>query len=87
MYRTFLCCLPVRLGTFVLSALQCMLSVAVAGVLWFVLIKDGEYDVWFLGPILIVTFPSEVHVDTAQKIAVYATAVIWSLLAIFSFFG
>ena len=59
--KKFLCCLPVRLGVFVLSLVQTLLYVLLAFLFWFALIDKGEllsqsfwsgrvkltiYDVW-----------------------------------------
>ena len=46
--KKFLCCLPVRLGVFVLSLVQTVLYALLAFLFWFALIDKGEFLPKFL---------------------------------------
>jgi len=43
--QKFCCCLPVRIGVFLLSLLQSLSAAAVAGLVWYVIVSHkGNFD-------------------------------------------
>lgn len=88
--QKFLCCLPVRIGVFVLSFFQLLGYGAAAALFWYAIFSKGTWSFTNLechcpssnGPRL-----SDVHFDKAQKIAVIIFAAYSSILALLSFCG
>lgn len=88
--QKFLCCLPVRIGVFILSFFQLLGYGAAAALFWYAIFSKGmcsSLSLDYQRPSANGPHPSDVHFDKAQKIAVIIFAAYSSILALLSFCG
>ncbi|ESK93695.1 hypothetical protein Moror_1512 [Moniliophthora roreri MCA 2997] len=71
----FLCCLPIRLGAFVVALISLILGGLTAGVSWFALYADSHWD------------DLQYHLTTRQKIILICWGIAYTLFTLAALFG
>ena len=84
--RTFCCCIPVRLGVFIMSILGCIGGSVMAGLGWDSAVHKGEWRIVLLYHVLI-AFLDETYLTTNQEVSVAMASLSYTLLAVISLLG